>query len=326
MINWGIIGLGSMGNAFANAITEVKNSKLIGIASKSNNKLHTFSKKFKIKPENCFIDYEDLLKSNEIDAIYISTLNDTHVDLILKCVENNKKILCEKPIGLNLNQAILAFETIKKHNSFFYEAIAYRSHPQTQNLLELIDNNAIGKIYKIESSFVFKVRKIKNDSRLFNKNSGGGAILDLGCYPISFFNLFANENNKIDFISAEGTNCSTGVDYDAKIKLRIGSNIEAIGSVSFKENLSNDCKIYGEKGKITIPSPWLPPKKSYIEVENSSSYYKKFTSSEKTIYATQIDNISNLFIQKSPDKKNNVNIDESIEIMKILDNWMNNLL
>jgi len=326
MLNWGIVGLGSMGNTFANAISEVNNSKLIGIASKSNYKLETFSKNFKIQSDNKFTNYEELLKSNKIDAIYISTLNNTHVELIINCVKNKKKILCEKPIGLNLKQANLASEMIKKYKICFYEAIAYRTHPQTKNLLELIYNDEIGKIYKIEASFGFKVKKVKKDSRLFNKDFGGGAILDLGCYPISFFNLFTDKNNKINFKSAEGTFCDTGVDDDAKIKLKIGNHIDAIGTVSLRKNLSNSCKIFGEKGNIVIPSPWLPANKSYIEVSNNKSYYKKFTTSEKSVYATQIETIANLFTNKSLDIPSVVNIDESIEIMKILDVWKSSLL
>ncbi|MDC3355127.1 Gfo/Idh/MocA family oxidoreductase [Candidatus Pelagibacter sp.] len=326
MINWGIAGLGRMGNSFASAITEVKNSKLIGIASKSNYKLETFGKNFKIELENRFNNYDELLKSNNIDSIYISTLNNTHVDLIINCIENKKKILCEKPIGLNLTQANLAFEMIKKHKISFYEAIAYRTHPQTKNLLELIYNGEIGKIYKIEASFGFKIKKIKKDSRLFNKDLGGGAILDLGCYPISFFNLFTDKDNKINFKSSEGTHCFTGVDDDAKIRLKIGNNIDAIGTVSLKKNLSNNCKIFGEKGNIIIPSPWLPQQKSYIEVENNKSYYKKFTITEKSLYAHQIENIANLFVNKSYQNLNAVNINESIEIMKILDMWKLSLL
>jgi len=326
MINWGIVGLGNMANIFAQSISETKNSRLISVASKSNYKLETFSKNFNIKPENRFTNYEELLKSKEINAVYISTLNNTHVDLILKSVKNNKKILCEKPIGLNLDEANLAFEAIKKYNTSFYEAIAYRAHPQTQNLLELIEFEEIGEIYKIESSFGFKVKRIKKDSKLFNKDSGGGAILDLGCYPISFFNLFTNKDNKIHFKNGEGTFCSTGVDDDAKIELQIGNNIEAIGLVSLKRNLSNKCKIFGEKGNITIPSPWLPSKKSFIEVQkNNGSYYKKFSTAEKSVYAIQIEAISNLFFDKSPHKKNNVDINESIEIMKILDFWIKSI-
>ena len=112
MIKWGIVGLGNMAGIFANAIKEVENSKLISVASKSSNKLNTFQKNFEIKKENKFTNYKDLINSKEIDAVYIATLNNTHVDLILDCAKNNKKILCEKPIGLDLDQAHLALLTI----------------------------------------------------------------------------------------------------------------------------------------------------------------------------------------------------------------------
>ena len=124
MIKWGIVGLGKMAKVFANALNEVENSKLISIASRSNSKLNVFQKNYKIKKENKFTNYKDLINSKEIDAVYISTLNNTHVDLILDCARNNKKILCEKPIGLNLEQANIALAAIKKHNTTFYEAIA----------------------------------------------------------------------------------------------------------------------------------------------------------------------------------------------------------
>ena len=135
IIKWGIVGLGNMANTFARAISEVQNSKLVCVASKSKNRLEIFAKNFNIIPSHKFTDYFELIKSNEIDAVYRSTLNNTHVDLILECIKNNKKILCEKPIGINVKQANIAFEAIEKNKTFFYEAIAYRSHPQTDSLL-----------------------------------------------------------------------------------------------------------------------------------------------------------------------------------------------
>ena len=93
-------------------------------------------------------------------------------------------------MGLNSEEASAVYEKLKQSDVLFNEGIAYRSHPQTIELLKLIQENEIGKIKRIESSFGFKVRKINKRSRLFNSELGGGAILDLGCYPISFFQLF----------------------------------------------------------------------------------------------------------------------------------------
>ena len=326
MINWGIIGLGNMANKFASAITEVENSKLISIASKSRSKLDLFAKNFKIEKENKFNNYADLIKSKKINAIYISTLNNTHIELILDCAKNDKKILCEKPIGLNLNQANLALEAINKKNISFYEAIAYRSHPQTRNLLELIDTGEIGGIYKIEASFGFKIKKIKKDSRLFNKDLGGGAILDVGCYPVSFFNLFCKKNEELKLMKSKGTFSFTGVDDESEAEISIGKNILASCKVSLKRYLDNSCTIYGKKGTINIPSPWLPAEKSYIEVIKGNSYYKKFTSTPKSIYSIQIENVSNSFSKKNDNIHQLVNINESIKIMKVLDMWKENLL
>ena len=326
IVKWGIVGLGNMANIFARAISEAQNAELICVASKSKTRLKVFSKNFNIKNSHKFTDYSELIKSHEIDAVYISTLNNTHVDLILECIKNNKKILCEKPIGMNVEQAKIAFDLIKKHQISFYEAIAYRSHPQTESLLQLIQKSEIGIIKKINSTFGFKIKRIKKDSRLFSKELGGGAILDIGCYPVSFFNLLKNEDENIRLIKSKGTFSITGVDDEAEAEFLIGKNISANCKLSFKENLSNSCTIYGSKGTINVPSPWLPSVKSYIEVFNNNSYYKKFTSSEKNIYAMQIESVSDLFLNNKLKKTSQVNIDESVEIINILDKWRSSII
>ena len=322
MIKWGILGLGNMANHFAKAVKELDNAKLVGVASKSQIKLIKFSKDYDISKNYTFNNYKDLIESNSIDSIYISTLNNTHNDLILKCIKNNKNILCEKPMCVNVDDAKIIYEKLKHSSIFFNEAIAYRSHPQTIELLKLINENEIGKIKKIESSFGFKVRKINKKSRLFNPKLGGGAILDLGCYPISFFQLFLKENEKLKLINAEGSFAITGVDDYAKINFVSEQNIKLNAKISLKENLENNCKIYGTNGIIIVPSPWLPSKKSYLEVIKDNSYYKKFINTNKNVYTNQIENVSNKF--KRVENKNNkllVNINDSVDIMKTLGLW-----
>ena len=125
MINWGIIGFGRMGLAFANAIEETTNSKLVCIASKSGKKFKEF--------EN--FSYEDLIHNNKVDAIYISTLNNSHIDLIKSISKTGKKILCEKPVSLSLESLIEVEKLIVENKIQFYEAIAYYSHPQTLEVL-----------------------------------------------------------------------------------------------------------------------------------------------------------------------------------------------
>jgi len=119
MVKWGIVGLGNMAHKFAQSINEVDNAQLSGIASLNKNRLSAFKNNFGINEEDAFLDYLELIKSNKIDAIYISTLKNSHLDLIIKCAENKKDILCEKPITLNYEDAKKAQKIIKENKVIF---------------------------------------------------------------------------------------------------------------------------------------------------------------------------------------------------------------
>ena len=322
MIKWGVLGLGKMANQFATAIKETDNAELIGAASLSEERLNSFSKKYQIKNNYKFNNYEDILKSNDIDAVYISALNNSHLNLILKSAENGKNILCEKPMAMTYDEAIIASNLIKKNKIFFMEAIAYRSHQQTNNVIKVVNDGEIGKIKSINSSFGFRVKKINPESRLFKKSFGGGAILDIGCYPLSFISLFDTIKGDIIIENAKGDFCETGVDDYAEANLLLNNKIKAHIKISFKNNLDNNSIIYGENGHVIIPSPWLPEKKSFIEVNKKNSSYKIILNSERSIYAQQIYNFSNFIINNSHEIKSpNLSLDESLKIPKLLSEW-----
>ena len=314
MINWGVIGYGKMGKQYVDCF-KIKSDlfRLSGISSKTSSN---------IKELNFYNSYEDLIKVKEIDAIYISTLNNTHRDLVILANNYNKKILCEKPLGMNFSEVQELHSLLKKKEEIFLEAIAYRAHPIIPTVFEILNDKEVGQIKKIESNFGFKVRKIKKESRLFNKKVGGGAILDLGCYPLSFFNLFDKKKN-IKVIKSNFELCETDVDIDGEISLKIDSKIDAIGKVSLRENLENKCRIHCENAIITIPSPWLPTNKTFIEIETKSRYFKRIISSDKNVYQHLLESSSIFFSKKKEKSKFLVGIDESLKISKIIDLWKN---
>jgi len=320
MIKWGIIGLGNMASHFANSINEVDNSKLTTISSSSSLKLKKFGTIFLIDKKNRHINYLDIINS-DIDAVYISTLNNNHASLIEALIKSKKKVLCEKPFAMSYEEAKNLSKLIKVEDNNFFEAIAYRCHPQTNRILEIVNNNEIGKIKKIKSTFGFKVRKIKKKSRLFNKELGGGALLDLGCYPVSFVRLFLEKDSKISINNAKGSICKTNVEDHAELIGSINDNIEIDLRVSFKENMENSCIIYGSKGILKLASPWLPEKKTYIEIEKNNSYYKSFVNCKYSVYANQIQIISKKFNMTNFQNFKLVDIDEAVEISKTLSDW-----
>ncbi len=313
MINWGVIGFGRMGKTFTNCFKNTDQLfQLKGVASNSNSK----------NKNEFYKNYDDLINSSEIDAVYISTLNNTHKDLVTKCIKQNKKVLCEKPLGLNLNEVREVYDLLSDKKNFFFEAIAYRSHPQTLRLIELLEDRNFGKVKKVEANFGFKVKKIKKDSRLFNKSLGGGSILDLGCYPVSFFSLFSDNYNDVEVIKSYHRLCETNVDVHGEIELRLNNQITAIGRVSLSENLDNICRIYCENAVITVSSPWLPSEKTFLEIETKGRYFKEFISTKKNVYEHQLEKVSLAFVRKNTKDFNLVNIEESLKISRILDEWL----
>ena len=310
MINWGILGMGRMGMSFANAIKETSNSKLIATASNSGKVFGDFENR----------SYESLINDKNIDAIYIATLHNSHVDLIKKIIETQKKILCEKPIATSLQSFLEVKKLMLDKKIKFYEGIAYYSHPQTIEVLNLIDNDEIGNIEKIESTFGFKAR-YRPSSRLYNKELGGGSILDLGCYPISFFMLFAKLQEKI-FISNKKLNyAKSGVDDEATATLNYDNKFEGKIHVSIKSNLENSCTIYGSKGFIKVKEPWSPSNNDVIEISSKKHFYIKQIKSNLSVYANQIEKVSESFLNDNV-KNNLFDIQKSSINMKLIDNWL----
>ena len=312
MIKWGIVGFGKMGFTFAHAIKETTNSKLIGIASKSGNTFENFDNK----------TYEELINDKKIDAIYISTLNNTHISLIKEIIKTGKKILCEKPVSTTLEELLEIKKLILDRNVQFYEAIAYYSHQQTTDLLNLINNDEIGEINSIESNFGYRA-KFKPSSRVFDKLLGGGSIFDLGCYPLSFLMLFAKDPKKIIIESKKLDYAKSNVDNDARADLDCDNKFKAKIHVSIKDDLDNICIIRGSKGSIKISEPWKPGINSTIEVTNNKHFYVKSVSSKLSVYANQIENVSESFLD--PSKKSNLfDIEKSLINMKLMSNWLSN--
>ena len=156
MIKWGIIGLGNMGQKFASAIKETSNAKIISVASLDKNKIKNFKDNYNLNKVTVYNNYDEIIKDKNINAIYIATLNNTHFHLIKKCTQYKKNVLCEKPFTLNYDEGREVYDYVLKNNVIFYEGFAYRAHPQTKIVKEIVKNNELGEITNFQSNtFIF---------------------------------------------------------------------------------------------------------------------------------------------------------------------------
>ena len=262
-IKWGIIGPGNIANNFADGLTNSYSGQLVSIASKSEERRKNFGDKYNIHSDFRFDSYEDIINSEHIDAIYISTPHNLHAEWTIKAAGKGKHVLCEKPGAVNLNEGKKIIEAVKEAGVFYMEGFMYRCHPQIPKLLEIIKNKTIGEIESIETSFGYDTGKTIPESRIFNKELTGGAILDVGLYPISFSRLISGVATgekflEPNFINAEGRIGDTGVDEVAHANLEFKNGIKAKVSTAIRESMKNNAIILGSEGTIELPDPWMP--------------------------------------------------------------------
>ena len=257
-INWGVIGPGSIATAFAQSIKNAENSRLIGVFGRNQDKTNSFAEKFHIDAHHNLIDF---ISSTEIDAVYIATPHSEHFIFTLEAIKNGKHVLCEKPFTMNAYESMILLDLANLSNVFLMEAFMYRTHPQTKNILDNL--NFILDVKEkvlIEASFGFKA-DVSAEHRLRNPNLGGGAILDIGCYPLTMTKLIAGHLQGLFFadpknLSAKGQLDKTGVDLQSHAHLIFSETIEAKISCAINEDFSNNLVISSGEYSINVPEPW----------------------------------------------------------------------
>lgn len=207
---WVSIGCGAIANELAKS-----GVKLYGVANRSYDKALAFANKYGI--ERVYKNIDDVYKDRDVDIIYISTPNNTHISFIKDALSAGKHVLCEKSITLNSKELEEAVELAEKNNVVLAEAMTIYHMPLYKELKRRIDNDEFGKLNIIQMNFgSFKEYDMNN--RFFNKNLAGGAMLDIGVYALSFVRYFMS--SKPDQILSQVKFAPSGVDEMASILLK----------------------------------------------------------------------------------------------------------
>ncbi|MBF4485122.1 Gfo/Idh/MocA family oxidoreductase [Flavobacterium sp. CSZ] len=248
-IKWGIIGLGNIANQFATDLLLLQDAALFAVASRDHNKAIEFAKKY-----NCaksYDSYQALFLDDQIDIIYIATPHDSHAELSIKALENGKHVLCEKPLSLSTKDAMRMIEASRKHNKFFMEAFWTRFIPSVKEVLEKVNQGVIGDIKSIKADFAFYADE-KQGGRLFDKNLGGGALFDIGVYPLFLSYLLLGMPKEI---MAKSICNKNGIDLQTSMILHY-ENAQSILHASIVSESDMKATISGTKGHIQLNSPW----------------------------------------------------------------------
>ncbi|HZI23732.1 MAG TPA: Gfo/Idh/MocA family oxidoreductase, partial [Chryseolinea sp.] len=216
-IRWGILGCGNIANKFADDLRWVDDAELMAVASRDQAKAIEFSKRHNSKLS--FGSYEDLVASPEVDVVYVATPHGLHREHALLCIQHKKAVLCEKAFALNSFDANVMIDAAKKNQVFIMEAFWTKFIPQFQKVVSLIQSGAIGEIKLIQADFGFKA-STPPAPRLYEPHLGGGALLDIGIYPV--FLAISLLGRPVD-IFATMKPFPTGVDQQIAIVLKFAT-------------------------------------------------------------------------------------------------------
>ncbi|KQB37820.1 Gfo/Idh/MocA family protein [Flavobacterium aquidurense] len=248
-IKWGIIGLGNIANQFAADLLLLDDAHLFAVASRDHGKAIEFAKKYDCL--KAYDSYDMLFKDDQVDIIYIATPHDSHAELSIKALENGKHVLCEKPLALSYKDAVRMVEASKKHNKFFMEAFWTRFIPSVQEVLAKINQGIIGDVKHIKADFAFYADE-KQGGRLFDKNLGGGALFDIGVYPLFLSYIMLGIPKEI---TAKSIDHKNGIDLQTSMILQY-ENAQAVLHASIISESDMNATISGTQGHIQLNSPW----------------------------------------------------------------------
>ena len=295
-IKWGILGTGAIAKAFADALQETE-GELVAVASQSLKRAEDFSKSY-----NCTAieGYQSLISLPEVEAIYVATPHTSHFELSAECLRNKKAVLCEKPMTINATETMALIDISRKNNTLLMEAFMYKIHPQTQQVMKVIQENLTSPL-NIRAEFCFAV-DVPESHRLVNKELGGGSILDIGCYPMSISRHAVGAVHGKNFmnpvsIEGQGELNSQGIDLNASAKLVFEDG--SLAEIKSATNLSSasDVEISDGKTTIVLNQPWhcgeFTERKSQITLKKSNGDEESIDiTTDKGLYALEIDHFS----------------------------------
>jgi predicted dehydrogenase len=240
----GILGAANIARLFAAGVRPSRNVTVAAVASRDVRRAQAFADETGIA--RVHPTYDALLADPAIDAIYNPLPNSLHAEWSIRALDAGKHVLCEKPLATSGREARAMFDAAKRNHRYLAEAYPYRAQPQTLKLRELLRQNAIGRVHMIQASFGFPLADAANIR--MNPALAGGALMDAGCYPVSFVRTVAG--SRPTRVQAMAQWSDSGVDRTLVASLEFESGLIAQVSCTFATARHRHAFIAGEEGTI----------------------------------------------------------------------------
>jgi predicted dehydrogenase len=253
-LRWGILGPGGIARRFSNDVKPLPGHVLAAVGSRDHAKAVAFADPYDIP--NRHGSYEDLVADPSVDVVYVATPHTFHKEHALLALRAGKHVLCEKPFTINAGEAEAVVAEARSRGLFLMEGMWTRCFPVMHRLRELVSSGAIGDPRMLYADFGFRTG-VDPNGRLFNPALGGGALMDVGIYPVSLASMLFGGPTRVAALANLG---STGVDEETAMLLGYGEGRLALLSTAVRLNTPQDATLVGTEGTIRVRSPWWAPR------------------------------------------------------------------
>ncbi|MDH6698000.1 Gfo/Idh/MocA family protein [Streptomyces griseoviridis] len=257
-VRWGILATGGIAAAFTGALVDLPDAEVVAVASRTEASAKGFAERFGIP--RAYGDWASLAADEDVDVVYVATPHSAHRAAAGLCLEAGRNVLCEKAFTLNAREAEELVALARGRGSFLMEAMWMYCHPLVRRLKALVDDGAIGEVRTVQADFGL-AGPFPPSHRLRDPAQGGGALLDLGVYPVSFAQLLLGEPSEV---VARAVLSDEGVDLQTGTVLSFDSGALATLHCSLTGGTPVAASITGSAGRIDVPDGFFFPERFVV--------------------------------------------------------------
>ena len=248
-VKWGIVSTARINRLFLAGVRDSDDVHVLAVASRSRDAAESFAREHGI--ERALASYEALLADPDVEVVYIPLPNSMHLAWAVRALEAGKHVLCEKPLSRRASEVVRAFDVAERERRLLMEAFMYRHHPQTERLLTLVRDGAVGRLRVIRAAFGFCLSD-QSDVRL-KAALHGGALMDVGCYCVNGSRMLAGEPDRVGAEQAVG---GDGVDVAFAATMRFPGDVLAHFDAGLTVAERDELEVIGEHGSLFLDDPW----------------------------------------------------------------------
>ncbi|MGV9270423.1 Gfo/Idh/MocA family protein [Kitasatospora sp. NPDC003701] len=252
-LNWGVVAPGSIATQFVEALQKYTAQKVVAVGSRDPERARAFADRFTIP--TAYGSYTELVQDGRVDIVYIASPHSGHFEQALQAIEAGRHVLVEKAFTRNAREAEQLIEAARKRGVFLMEAMWTRFLPHIDVVRQVLDRGLLGEVHTVMADHG---QAMEPDAahRLFAPELAGGALLDLGVYPVSFASMVLGP---FASVTAVGTKAFTGVDGQASIVVTAESGAHGVLNTTLFARTPTTASISGTRGRLEIEGSFYGP-------------------------------------------------------------------